>query len=160
MAVILTWGNSSQSYDKYSDMYPEFECGKYFLALPQAIQDAIDDFFSGLTISLCAQLAATPNNVWHYLYGAADCSEVLTTLGFLTYSDYDALVKSDKLTDFINDNYQAITNSLGFHAHILGYVPETQEWHLMYRCIDFRKPKTETNSPCEKGVSRVFIGNL
>lgn len=111
----------------YSDICDSYAYGRKFLELPEAIIDAVDNYFDGLTIDLRG--SSNPDNMWVNHYFPVDHREALVRYTkMLSHEEYIQLEETGELERYIERHFTEIEERLNEECYVLGYAGNC--WHV------------------------------
>ncbi|MGM9884836.1 hypothetical protein [Streptococcus hyointestinalis] len=111
----------------YSDICDSYNYGRQFLELPEAIIDAVNDYFDGQTVDLNGN--GNPDNMWvnhYYPMGYRDALVNFTKM--LTHEEYTQLAETGQVDSYIEKHFDEIEERLNENCYLLGYAGNC--WHV------------------------------
>lgn len=111
----------------YSDICDSYNYGRKFLELPEAIIDAVDDYFDGQTVDLNG--SGNPDNMYINRYYPMDHREAIVYYAkLLTHEKYTQLEETGQLEQYLDKHFNEIKERLSEECYVLGYAGN--RWHV------------------------------
>lgn len=111
----------------YSDICDSYNYGRKFLELPEAIVDAVDDYFDGQTLDLNG--VGNPDNMYINHYYPMDYRDALVNYTkMLTHEEYTRLEEIGQVDSYIDKHFNRIEERLNEECYVLGYAGN--RWHV------------------------------
>ncbi|MDG3142865.1 hypothetical protein MKL29_08610 [Streptococcus suis] len=113
--------------DNYSDICDSYNYGRNFLELPEAIIDAVDEYFDGKTVDLNGHLNPDSMFVNHY-YPMSHREVLVYYAKLLTHEEYIQMEERGELEHYVERHFNEIEERLSDECYVLGYAGNC--WHV------------------------------
>ena len=116
----------NMEFDSYTDFCKMTNLGKQILEYPETVLERLNEIFDGSEIS--GNGNAHPDNVYVNCLVAESDSEFLTGRDHISTEEFEKLMESDKLEEYIEENQDEINDN----SDVTILCREDKTWYILY----------------------------